>query len=631
MKNPDRLQSLQDKIYSRDGDKLQAMREHELREKAFSVKSDFDDLPQESLPVFEAPQKPHRFLGKIFVMAFVFFILTGSYAGYMFLKGENSVSSKNIDIGISGPVSSPGGEALSLDVSVVNRNKTNLRLAELIIEYPAGTRRADNTAVELTTERLSLGNIESGKTIRKSIRAVLFGEEKSVADIKFSLEYRIPNSNAIFTKEVPYDVIISSNPLSLLVDAPKEAVSGQDMTLKLTVRSNTTEVIKNVLVSAQYPAGFSFKSSTPPVGLNTALWKLGDLAPGDTRVITITGKLQGENEDTRVFRFSSGLGNGSDATAIATPFAGFKQEVAIKKPFIGLSILINESKASEVVAKGNQAIRVKVSYVNNLPVPVRDATITLNLAGGALDKSGVQVDQGFYQSMTNSVTWDKNTFAALGEVTPGEGGEVTLSITPRQQILDNPQILISGNVTGTRTESGKVPEQVIASISRVIKIESGIALSSRTSHYSGALSNTGPMPPKAEKETTYTITWSTTPGLNDVSDSVVKATLPSYVRYGGEISPASEGVSFNSTTREVAWDLGTIRAGSILNSPRSVSFKVEITPSVSQVGSSPVLVNEAKFIGNDRFTGTTLTAVANEVTIRGDDLQTRSGEDVVVR
>jgi hypothetical protein len=632
MEHTDRLKKMQDELYSREPQELSPLHEHTLHENAYDVKKDFDNLPEPPAPDTEKKLRiPISFVQGFLIFSVVFFLIAAFYTYYTFSHGSNLVSSNNIDIGISGPVSSPGGEKLALDVTLTNRNKANLRFATLIVDYPKGTRKADNTSVELTNDRIYIGDISVGEIVRKHIESVLFGEEKSVADIKFTLEYSIPNSNAIFSKEVPYDVIVSSNPLALIVDAPKETVSGQDMTITLSLRSNTSDVLKNVIVAAQYPAGFVFKSSTVSPLQNKNTWKLGDMKPGDQKTIAITGTLAGEDGDSRVFRFQTGLGNGADADVVATPFSGFKQEIAIKKPFIQLAMAINGSSDTEVVAKKNNPIHVSVKYSNNLPVSVNDVSITVNLSGAALDKSGVVPDQGFYQSVNNAVVWDKSTNPTLAALPPGATGELGITITPNQTITGGtPSIILSGSVTGKRVEEGKVPETVNASVNRTIKIESDLSYTGNIYHFTGPISNTGPIPPRAEKETTYTVTWMIGNGINDITDAVVKAELPSYVRYIGNVVPGNETITYNADSKVVMWDVGTVKSLQT-GSARTVSFKVGLTPSVSQVGKTVDIVKEANFTGNDRFTGTQVVSKVNALTSKTDDNQYKSGDDIVAK
>jgi hypothetical protein len=70
----------------------------------------------------------------------------------------------------------------------------------------------------------------------------------------------------------------------------------------------------------------------------------------------------------------------------------------------------------------------------------------------------------------------------------------------------------------------------------------------------------------------------------------------------GTISPAGENVRYNSSTREIVWDADRIARGAGINGPvRSVAFQLAFKPSVSQVGSNPIIINDAILTGHDDF------------------------------
>jgi len=121
-------------------------------------------------------------------------------------------------------------------------------------------------------------------------------------------------------------------------------------------------------------------------------------------------------------------------------------------------------------------------------------------------------------------------------------------------------------------------------------------------YYIGAFPNSGPIPPKAEQETTYTIVWNLSNTANNISDAKVRSTLPAWVRFIGPISPPTENLTYDPATREVIWEVGGIPASTgITGDSREVSFKVGLMPSLSQVGTSPVLINETTLTGRDDF------------------------------
>mgnify|MGYP003393045092 CR=1 FL=1 len=627
-----RIENLKRKMYSRDTVGLKGMREHPLSERIEDVKQDWEGGMSSSHVVERKRGGVHYVL----VGSFIFFVAALGYAGYLYFGGSNIVSSNNIDIAIAGPVSTRGGDPLILEIAVTNGNQTPLEVADLLVEYPTGTRDSKDLSKELPRTRVGLGTIKTGATVKKTVSAVLFGEEHSAEVIKITVEYRVPGSNAIFYKESEYEVVISSSPISLVVDAPKEATSGQDITFKITVNSNSTEVVKNVLLKVGYPAGFSFKSGSPEPLPGNQVWKLGDLKPQSSRTITLSGTLSGENLDTRAFHFDIGIASPSDDRVIATPFASYVDEVAIKKPFVGLQMLVDQKSVEILPIRSGRNVQIDITYVNNLTIPVNDIEIIASLTGSALDKSSVSTGNGFYRSVDNSIIWNGGTFGSLQSLAPGESGHVSfslssLSLSSGIASLTNPQIVLSASVKGRRGESGRVPQEIISSVTKTIQIESDIGLNTKLLYYSGPFKNTGGVPPKVDRETTYTIVWTVTNGSNDLSDAKITAILPPYVRFVK--GDTKESVTFSEIGSVVTWNVGSLKAHTGFGSPpREAVFQVAFTPSVSQIGATPALVREATFSAVDRFTQSTLSTIKGELSTRlPSDSSAKFGDDTVVK
>lgn len=630
-----RIENLKRKMYSREVEGLSGTRRHNLAPSLGEVKTDWGEVKYQSAPPF-VQEKKRSMLSKFLWFSLLFFVVASAYAGYLFFGGSNVVSSQNIDIEVLGPVSIKGGETLSLDISVINRNATPLEVVDLILEYPEGTRNPSDLSKELPRERISLGDINPGDLSQKTMKSVLFGEERSIKDIKITVEYRVPASNAIFYKESVYQVVVSSSPLTLVVDAPKEANSGQDVSIRLTVNSNSPDIIKNVVLIAEYPSGFSFSSSDPKTLDENRIWKLGDVSPGSKRTFTIRGTLSGENSDIRVFRFQIGVASQNDEKKIATPFMSISEEISLNKPFIGLSLLANGLKDEIITVKSGRPVRVNVSYTNNLLVPVSSVEISLLLSGDAIDEQSVSVERGFYRSIDDTVIWNRTTFDRLNSISPGESGSVSFTFSPRSlsqgiATIKNPEIIISGSVKGRRDESGRVPEEVVATVKKQIRVETDVGLNARALYGSGPFTNTGGLPPKAEKETTYTVVWTITNGSNDLGDVRVSAQLPSYIRFiKGDLSSQ---VTYDESSGVVIWNAGLIPAGSGFgSSPKEVAFQIGFIPSTSQIGQNPVLINDATLSAVDRFTNSNISLTKPFLDTRiSSDSTTKSSDYTVVK
>jgi hypothetical protein len=114
--------------------------------------------------------------------------------------------------------------------------------------------------------------------------------------------------------------------------------------------------------------------------------------------------------------------------------------------------------------------------------------------------------------------------------------------------------------------------------------------------------NSGPIPPKVEQKTTYTVVWSLSNTANNISKVQVRSSLPSWVKFMGNFSPATEDLVYNDSTKEIVWNVGSIPKGTgITETGKDVSFQVELSPSLSQLNTTPVIINSATLTGHDDF------------------------------
>ena len=107
--------------------------------------------------------------------------------------------------------------------------------------------------------------------------------------------------------------------------------------MTVTIASNATEPINDVLLSAAFPFGFQMTSSVPNV-IAPGLWKLGTLNPGQKQSVMVTGVLTGNTGDDRVFNFTTGTRTSNASSSIDVPLGASPFSVSISQPFMGLSI-----------------------------------------------------------------------------------------------------------------------------------------------------------------------------------------------------------------------------------------------------------------------------------------------------
>lgn len=615
-----RLENLKKGLYSKRTNFLSGR--SKLSRKQYDVKTNWkDETPTENLDMTKKNQNKKTFLEKMLLVAIIFFIVSFGVVALTIFGGVNKVSTENVDISAVGPSSVKSGGELSLQVVVTNNNATDLELSDLIIKYPAGTHSASEKNDELTSVRESLNTISSGKSVRKEFKSILYGEENSEKEIIISLEYRIAESNAIFFKDKKFNIKISSSPVNININSINEIISGQEIELFASVNSNAEKEINDLLLKVDYPFGFEFKESDPKTVYGNNIWEINNLQPGKEKIIKIKGIITGQNEEEKIFKFNSGTKSLKNENLIGAVYASVIKSLVVKRPFIGVEVAINGDKTSEYVSKSGNSVRVDVAWFNNSSSKIIDAEVKVALKGNVLNKSSVSADKGFYRSIDNTIIWNKTTSGELSEISPGESGNLSFSFSPLGTAslgsFVDPEISIVVSAKGNRISENSILEKIDSSVSRIVKISSDLMVIPRATYYTGPFVNSGAIPPKVDKETTYTITWTITNTTSNVSNVKVRSTLPAYVRWMSVVSPTSEKISYNEVGGEIIWDAGEIKAGTgVKSSPKEISFQVALLPSVSQVGSAPALTNNVTVTGNDRFTGKDLQTTKNGVSTR---------------
>jgi len=582
---------------------------------------------QELLEHVPSKGKRHLRLASIFFFtALGFFLLALAAAGYFFYFGGNSVSVDKISIDIQGPTTVAGGDIVPLSLSITNRNPVSLEDARIEIGFPAGSLAADDSLTPYPRYTEDLGEIRSGETITRSIKAIVFGGAGETLTVPVSLSYGTRNSSTEFVKKESYPLAISSTPLSIALESLTETVSGKPLTFAATVRSNATVPIGNVVVQGTFPFGFDVISSSQK--MNGSTFFLGTLEPGQSKTVTLTGRLIGENREQRVFHFTVGTVKAPTDQTPALSYMTQDATITIMAPFIATTLAINGNTNPSIVITPGKLHNVSVSYTNTLPTSVTNATVAVTLTGSAVDYDSIKTTNGFYRSSDRTVVFSRDTDPSLATLAPGAFGIGTFSFStvPADALPSSPNVTFTTSVSGTRVGQANVPENVSATAAKTVKVATAITLQATALHSSGPFANTGPIPPVADQATTYTIQWNLVSQGSAVAGGIVTATLPQYISYTGKTSGTGT-FTYDEKSGTVSWNTGDLPQGGKAEG----AFQVSLLPSSSQRGGAPALTSGASFTGYDRFAGVQVTANADFVTTETKADPGYSSEDAVVQ
>ncbi|HEC30587.1 MAG TPA: hypothetical protein ENI66_01060 [Candidatus Yonathbacteria bacterium] len=609
----DKIEGVRENLYSRTFKEEDII--DDIPKKDYKVSGDWSNSEEKHAPSFisKLPMK------KILISSVIFFGVAIVIATFVIFKGFNVFSADKIEFSISGPVSVAGGKETNLTVSIVNNNKQPIEAADLFIVYPEGAYPSINTVDVSPRVKYELGSITSGTTLNEQIPVVIFGAENSEKEIKFSLEFRFNGSSATLEKTENYVVTITSSPIDISLDILKEATAGQELELIANIKSNADSILEDVLFSIEYPFGFTFLDASPKPLYGSDTWEIGELTPGEERKIKIRGIVEGQNDEEKVFRLQIGKRNKKTGEAISTTYNSITEPIVVKQPFLGLEIILNKDSSPEYIGKEKRPVRGDIIWKNNLSTKILDVKVVVELSGAVLDKYKVRTPgDAFYQSFDNTILWDSNNSKEFKIVEPGQTGVLTFSIASLPlEGFTNPEVNITVNAEGNRISDTNVPEEIKASVSRNIKFESDLSIVPRAVYYVGPFTNTGPLPPRVEQETTYTIIWTVTNSSNEISSGQVRATLPPNVTWLGNRSPIKENITYNDVGGEVIWNLGKIAPGVGGALPvREVAFQVMLLPSISQISSLPPIISRTTITGEDTFTGTMVSETKQALNTR---------------
>ncbi len=549
----------------------------------------------------------------IFLMAAAgFFLIAGIAALTILLMGGRSVSSDRITVTVEGPAQVAGGEVAPFFIVVKNRNPVAATGVSLSIEFPEGAYSADDPTLALTHYDVKLDDIPAGESVRESVRAIFYGAENDQVLIPLRVEYRTENSSATFVKDEEYRLTISSSPLSVRITTLDEVASGQPITLVASVRSNAPDTLKNVGVETTLPFGFTLADASPTPSGN--LFSLGTLRPGEEREIRVTGTMIGQDGDERVFTFSAGVLPAEGAWALSKPYYTVAQApVRITKSFLGVALTLNGSREDTVSIPAGEDLAATLAWTNTLPTSIADGKITVALSGDAFELSSVSATNGFYRSSDRTVTFSRDTDAGLANLAPGDtgNGSIRLKLKDAAALEDvrDPSVTLTISVAGRRIGDGNVAENLSSTVTRTVRVATGVSVSADIVRTLGDFENMGPWPPEPDAETTYTVRLVTASSLNAVAGTKVTMKLPPNVRYTG-IASAGDSFAFDAQTRLITWAVGDLLAGS----SQEAAFQIGFTPTAAQSGREPDLVTDIIVSGTDRFTQTPVSAGGERLT-----------------
>lgn len=551
-----------------------------------------------------------------------------------FLLGGESFSEGKIELKIQGPTEISSGEKAAYTVEYENKNKQAIQNPKLTFFYPPDSViLKDGKISQLLTENIELPDLGAGESGKTEFSAYLIGDRGDVKKASALLVYSPENIRSTFEKRTDLATGISSLAVSLTLVAPPSAVSGQEVSYILDYRNESQEEFAELKLKFAFPEGFSPSRLSPlPSGGNSGqnTWEIKSIKSGEGQRITVSGILRGFERESKTV--SVVLQRKVDGTYI--DYEKASSGTVISTPPLSVSVKVNGK--SGYIAKPGDELDYEIIFTNNSNIDLLGINVTAKLEGAMLDTSTLNTN-GFFEGGSKSVIWNAASTPLLNRLSSGQKGSVSFRVKIKESFsfgLGGAKDLAVK--VGVKVETLTIPEgfdleKLTADAELVTRISSLPAPTQSAYYNDEVFGSSGPIPPKANQKTFYTILWEVGNTSNDYSKARIKGILPAGVNWENRARVSGQQTlpSFKSSSREIVWDLGVLPAGVGNQFPKYQAwFQVSFIPSNNNIGESFKLIKETVLEGEDSFTKQAILIRVNDVTT--NDLVDFPGQGSVV-
>jgi hypothetical protein len=244
--------------------------------------------------------------------------------------------------------------------------------------------------------------------------------------------------------------------------------------------------------------------------------------------------------------------------------------------------------------------------------------LVATLEGRVLDFNSVKVDNGKFQVGDNSIIWDAQDVPYLRFLGQGEEGKVDFWVNVKD----------SWQIFSPKDKNFVIKTKILLSDARqefTLKVGGNLDFRQSFTFEDPNFENEGPFPPKVGQTTSFTINWKVKSFYTDIKNAKVKARLAPGVEMSEKILPQEANLTFDSSSRELLWNIGDLQAYTgLFSPPKEVSFQIKFTPTQNQESTLAPLISEVVISGEDDFTGRSISSEVQGIFLK-DPVQ---GEEV---
>lgn len=561
----------------------------------------------------------------------IFLILGALIVASLVIRG-GSPDPDDVKINIRIPNSVSSGEEVVLKVDYINDNRIGLKDVYLTIDYPSGTFSVDGE--ERNHERKDLGLVAKKFKGTEEFRIRFVGEKGDSKNITAKLNFVFQNLSSPFEVSTTSRLEINSVLVSINIEGPEKSIAGEKANYLVEYENKAGEDLYDLNLEITYDKDFKAESVEPlPEEEEDSVWQIPVLRAGEKRSINFVGILNGKEGESKSFKVVIGRIENNQLIQ----YSQSEYLTLISPPPILLKLAL-EGAGEDCKTNPGELLRYRIDFKNNTDVGLSELILKARLEDSVFDIPGIQLGNiGFFDSRENTITWSGADIPALKLLEPGQSGDVSFSIRLKRPVpmksYNNKNLKAEASVEiGTKIIPNKFAMselKIFNNLSCKINSEADLKTKVYYDEPTAEINNSGPIPPKVDLLTSFTVHWQISNGSNDLDGIRVYSVLPQGIDWTGlyENNVPDSQVSYNERTKEIAWQISKIPAGvGRLSSVYELVFQIAIRPSINQINTTPILINETSLEAKDSFTSIFLRDYTSPVnTTIPDDPRAQGG------
>lgn len=519
-----------------------------------------------------------------------FLIIAG---GLLLIFGYFESSDQLIGVEMSVPSNIYRGVPFEMVVDISNQSNSILKEADLSLDFSDGLIYLGS--IRGSNSREILGDLGIGSLSKRTYTLLATQDINTNYWIDAALSYAVGVGTRFSTSQSK-EIVAEKSAIQLEINIPEQILSGSIFTIEVKYENQSNFDFDELNLEIQYPQNFKFVSSTfPPSSLNN-YWALGKLRSSSKGSFEIKGIIEGQPQSSFTFPIMMS----ANFLGESYPVTGQSVDILISPSPVNLSIFINNG--IDYTARIGDRLSYFIHYQNNSSAALTDVEIRGRLVGELFDFTTLNTSADF-NSVTNTLIWNKNNNALLSFLAPNTSGVASFEI----RLL--PQFPIKRLNDKNYNLRFEVELKSLPDVSALMNLNtkvSGLITIDTQAYFRDALSNilnTGSIPPQVNRPTQYTVHWIIRNYSTDVSAIEARAFLQAGVIPTGIVKSNIDSVPlYDENTNEMVWNIDNIPATKgVIGNPIEAVFQIQAIPSSAQVDQYQPLLGETRIRAKDEF------------------------------